>query len=320
MMALGRSSSFGEDGGNYSECSSDLPETYGQDDDGSELIECLRRIGRKRIRVPSRSGMAPVDLRCDSKCLKLMASTVSGCGEESLNLETLPLDVLIRILCGVEYDDLEQLFLVSKGIREAALIAKESHFAFSTPKARRRAARSTSSDSLCSFGRSSLKLDETEAPNAPIRRDGYAGKGFHDFLNVLNIVFRLSQREFSIAWANSTRRSLSHSGSPFSSGERSSQATLSVALGNHSLNSNWHTFLSGPELGSERVYFFHIERIFLTLEDGSGSSPVITDEKEGVLQGGKNLSKDWQEIRVRVDEGSLWSGHLAERIETGGGD
>ncbi|XP_031500980.1 F-box protein At1g61340-like isoform X2 [Nymphaea colorata] len=176
MMALGRSSSFAEDGGNYSECSPDLPETCSQDNDGSELIECLQRIGRKRIRVPSRSGMAAVDLRCDSKCLKSMASTNSGCGEESLNLEALPLDVLI--MCGVEYDDLMQLFLVSKGIREAALIAKESHFAFSTPKPKRRATRSNSSDS---FGPSSLKLDETEAPNAPIRREYWktrAGKKF----------------------------------------------------------------------------------------------------------------------------------------------
>ncbi|KAL8460165.1 hypothetical protein ACS0TY_031900 [Phlomoides rotata] len=49
-------------------------------------------------------------------------------------LEDLPQEILIKILCGVEHDDLKKLLFVSKSIKEATLVAKESHFAFSTPK------------------------------------------------------------------------------------------------------------------------------------------------------------------------------------------
>uniref|UniRef100_A0A6N2KPS9 F-box domain-containing protein n=1 Tax=Salix viminalis TaxID=40686 RepID=A0A6N2KPS9_SALVM len=44
---------------------------------------------------------------------------------EKSNLESLPQDILIRVLCGVDHDDLKQLFHVSKVIREATSIAKE---------------------------------------------------------------------------------------------------------------------------------------------------------------------------------------------------
>ncbi|KAF8090671.1 hypothetical protein N665_0469s0008 [Sinapis alba] len=49
-------------------------------------------------------------------------------------LETLPQDILIKIICGVEHGDLKQLFNVSKTIREATLIAKKCHFEYSTPR------------------------------------------------------------------------------------------------------------------------------------------------------------------------------------------
>ncbi|EPS73155.1 hypothetical protein M569_01603, partial [Genlisea aurea] len=49
-------------------------------------------------------------------------------------LEDLPQEILIRIICGVEHDDLKHLLLVSKSMKEATLIAKQSHFAFSTPR------------------------------------------------------------------------------------------------------------------------------------------------------------------------------------------
>ncbi|XP_018436068.2 F-box protein At1g61340-like [Raphanus sativus] len=53
---------------------------------------------------------------------------------KSQELETLPQDILIRIICGVEHGDLKQLFNVSKTIREATLIAKKYHFEYSTPR------------------------------------------------------------------------------------------------------------------------------------------------------------------------------------------
>lgn len=46
----------------------------------------------------------------------------------TINLESLPQELLIKILCGVRFTDLKHLCLVSKTIRDAALVAKEVHF------------------------------------------------------------------------------------------------------------------------------------------------------------------------------------------------
>ncbi|KAL1567348.1 F-box protein-like protein [Salvia divinorum] len=51
-------------------------------------------------------------------------------------LEDLPQEILIRILCGVEHEDLESLLLASKTMRDAAVIAKRTHFAYNTPSKR----------------------------------------------------------------------------------------------------------------------------------------------------------------------------------------
>ncbi|KAL6538629.1 hypothetical protein OROGR_012617 [Orobanche gracilis] len=56
------------------------------------------------------------------------------CAEKITAIEDLPLEILSRTLCGVDHDDLKSLFLVSKSFREATLMAKQSHFAFSTPR------------------------------------------------------------------------------------------------------------------------------------------------------------------------------------------
>ena len=48
-------------------------------------------------------------------------------------LESVPQDILIKVLCGVDHDDLKQLFHVSSTIRDATITARKSHFAYSTP-------------------------------------------------------------------------------------------------------------------------------------------------------------------------------------------
>lgn len=67
----------------------------------------------------------------------------------------------IKIVCGVNHDDLKQLFLVSKTIRDAAIIAKKSHFEFTTPL-KTKAFRNS-----IDLVNSPLDLEEIEAPNAP---------------------------------------------------------------------------------------------------------------------------------------------------------
>lgn len=81
------------------------------------------------------------------------------CEKKSL-LEALPQEILIRILCGVDHDDLTRLFHVSKLIREATLIVKEWHFAYVTPI---RALPFRNSFDL----EDSTEFDKMEAPNAP---------------------------------------------------------------------------------------------------------------------------------------------------------
>lgn len=76
---------------------------------------------------------------------------------EKSALEALPQDILIRILCGVEHVDLKRLFFVSKTIRETTVIAKQTHFAYSTPM------KAGGFQRVDIFG----DFDEGEAPNAP---------------------------------------------------------------------------------------------------------------------------------------------------------
>nr|AAO39934.1 At1g61340 [Arabidopsis thaliana] len=101
---------------------------------GLEFVQYKRGFGRKRILISSGDEMedsiftSPVGKKlCDDK-------TTSVAEGQSRELEDLPLDILVRIICGVEHEDLKQLFHVSKTIREATMIAKQSHFAYSTPR------------------------------------------------------------------------------------------------------------------------------------------------------------------------------------------
>ncbi|KAK4340569.1 hypothetical protein RND71_039070 [Anisodus tanguticus] len=69
----------------------------------------------------------------------------------------------IRIVCGVDHDDLKRLFHVSRAFREVSMIAKGWHFDFSTPR------------KTLPF-RNALEVEELgdtdeveEAPNAPMQ-------------------------------------------------------------------------------------------------------------------------------------------------------
>ncbi|CAN8245101.1 unnamed protein product [Cochlearia groenlandica] len=108
----------------------------GNGDDGNgglglelELVCYKRGFGRKRVSISSScddDSILNLKKLCDSK-----ACVENG---QSLQLQDLPQDLLVKIICGVEHEDLKPLFHVSKTIRASALIAKESHFAFSTPR------------------------------------------------------------------------------------------------------------------------------------------------------------------------------------------
>ncbi|PRQ50897.1 putative F-box domain, leucine-rich repeat domain, L domain-containing protein [Rosa chinensis] len=121
----------------------------------------VRALGRKRIEIPdaedSYSGPKTPLKKQRSQCFAFDF----GFEGESSKLEALPREILIKILCGVDHKDLKQLFSVSKAIREATLIAKQLHFAYSTPT------KIPAFRTKIDFSESNDELDEIEAPNAP---------------------------------------------------------------------------------------------------------------------------------------------------------
>ncbi|BAT73800.1 hypothetical protein VIGAN_01133600 [Vigna angularis var. angularis] len=80
---------------------------------------------------------------------------------ETSPLEALPLEILVvKVLCGVDHEDLEQLVRVSKTVREATEIARKTNFEYRTPK------KKTFAISV-PYG---VEGEEIEAPNAPLRK------------------------------------------------------------------------------------------------------------------------------------------------------
>ncbi|OIV91635.1 hypothetical protein TanjilG_09047 [Lupinus angustifolius] len=132
-----------------------------------ELVDytCTRTLGRKRVEASPPASP-----------LKRMCSGGITFNSDKSPLEALPLDILVKVLCGVEHEDLNQLFHVSKTIREATLIAKGTHFEYRTPKKKLVALYDpTDMDNANGF-------HEIEAPNAPLRKSNFklSGKKFDD--------------------------------------------------------------------------------------------------------------------------------------------
>ncbi|XP_062188366.1 F-box protein SKIP27-like [Phragmites australis] len=97
----------------------------------SNCRSSTRILGRKRVAVSltpgSKSPHSPVHT------LRKQRSTRLHMDDAVSLLESLPQDVLIKVLCKVNHGDLRQLFLVSKPVSEATIVARELHFAFTTP-------------------------------------------------------------------------------------------------------------------------------------------------------------------------------------------
>lgn len=116
---------------------------------GSGLVRS-GSFGRKRVTVD-------VDFSPTTP-MKKVCSHSSFFNYEKSPIEDLPQDILIKIVCGVDHDDLKTLFHVSRAMREAALIAKRWHFEYATPK-----------KTIC-FKNAIEDLgvfNDVEAPNAP---------------------------------------------------------------------------------------------------------------------------------------------------------
>ncbi|XP_049401221.1 F-box protein SKIP27-like [Solanum stenotomum] len=113
-------------------------------------------FGRKRVCLPNIRDLEFISTTPTKKiCRK---NSFSTCVKSPL--EALPQDILIRILCGVEHDDLKRLFHVSKPIREVTLVAKRWHFEYSTPTKTLGFKNATDIDNWS-------ESNDVEVPNAP---------------------------------------------------------------------------------------------------------------------------------------------------------
>ncbi|GAA0169202.1 hypothetical protein Leryth_019616 [Lithospermum erythrorhizon] len=122
---------------------------------GYELVRNTS-FGRKRVALRN----VTVDFGVDELPLKRQCSLDSFVFAEKSPLESLPEDLLVRVLCGVNHEDLKSLYYVSKSIKEAAMVAKKLHFEFSTPR-KTVGFRSVADNEWLSG------LSDVEAPNAP---------------------------------------------------------------------------------------------------------------------------------------------------------
>ncbi|KAF5206131.1 F-box protein skip27 [Thalictrum thalictroides] len=121
------------------------------------VVRCMGALGRKRVEPSPCSSpfKTPLKRQCSVKLNS----------EKSL-LEALPQDIIVRILCGVEHEDLGRLLLVSKSIQEATLIAKGWHFAFRTPSSKAATLRFYSD------------VEDANFDNSPILNAPKQGKGY----------------------------------------------------------------------------------------------------------------------------------------------
>ncbi|XP_055828631.1 F-box protein At1g61340-like [Solanum dulcamara] len=87
-------------------------------------------FGRKRVAL---SNTVDVDFISTTPTKRICSQNLFSTNDKSV-LESLPKDILIKILCRVDHDDLKSLFHLSRALREASLIAKGWHFDFSTPR------------------------------------------------------------------------------------------------------------------------------------------------------------------------------------------
>ncbi|KAE9591532.1 hypothetical protein Lal_00039080 [Lupinus albus] len=120
-----------------------------------------RALGRKRV-VISNNLKASKPMNTPLK--RVCSGRFTSISERSC-LEALPFDILIKVLCGVYHEDLEQLFLVSRTIREAAEIAKQLHFEYSTPKKK-----TFSTFHMLIDVDDAKGFEEIEAPYAPLKK------------------------------------------------------------------------------------------------------------------------------------------------------
>lgn len=136
----------------------------GEEGFGLGFVKHTRSFGRKRVLIDNSADSMLFDSPINTPLKRLCSLE-----PEKSALESLPQDILVRILCRVDHDDLKQLFHVSTVIRESTVVAKNCHFAYSTP-------RKTPAFRTPIYFEDTNELDEIEAPNAPKQLRSYRSR------------------------------------------------------------------------------------------------------------------------------------------------
>ncbi|KAK9948364.1 hypothetical protein M0R45_003945 [Rubus argutus] len=77
--------------------------------------------------------LSPVDFVRQNSLLKTPKTPrMEDCDSES-RLESLPMDLLVKLLCHLHHDQLKPVFHVSQRIRKAVILARQYHFNYTTP-------------------------------------------------------------------------------------------------------------------------------------------------------------------------------------------
>ncbi|KAI9109758.1 hypothetical protein K1719_019388 [Acacia pycnantha] len=98
---------------------------------------------------------------------------IENCQSDS-RLESLTMDLLVKILCHLHHDQLKAVFHVSQRIRKAVLIARQFHFNYTTPDRSRQEMLCTTTPCpsdhwpfLCKGNGKGMKISSPHAPKAP---------------------------------------------------------------------------------------------------------------------------------------------------------
>ncbi|KAG8662831.1 F-box protein At4g35930 [Manihot esculenta] len=77
--------------------------------------------------------LSPVDILKQSHLVRTPKTPQTEESESESRLESLPMDLLVKILCHLHHDQLRAVFHVSRRIRRAVLLARQFHFNYTTP-------------------------------------------------------------------------------------------------------------------------------------------------------------------------------------------
>ncbi|KAJ8770997.1 hypothetical protein K2173_023322 [Erythroxylum novogranatense] len=98
-----------------------------------------KKVGNDEVELESKADhkspllLSPVNLIKQNLLVRTPKTPCDDCSDSESRLESLPMDLLVKVLCHLHHDQLRAVFHVSQRIRKAVVIAKQFHFNFTTP-------------------------------------------------------------------------------------------------------------------------------------------------------------------------------------------